>query len=66
MALNKTGLKSRIVSELDAQGFTTSGDHAWVQKLAEAVANAVVDEILANASATGIDSGGDSHALPII
>lgn len=65
MALSKTGLKSRIVTELGAQGFTTTGDHAFAAKMAEAIANAVVDEIQANAKATGTDSGGDTHDLSI-
>lgn len=66
MALNKSTLKGRIESELQAQGFTITGQHAWASKMAQAIANAVVDEIQANARATGSDSRGDSHDLPII
>lgn len=49
MALSKASLKERLITELQAQGFVTEGEHAMVQKMAEAIANAVVDEILQNA-----------------
>lgn len=49
MALSKTQLKNRIISEMQAQGATATGEHSWVTRLAEALANAVVDEIQANA-----------------
>jgi hypothetical protein len=65
MALDKNGLKGRIEAELEAQGFTITGQHAWASKLAQAVANAVVDEIQANAKAVGNDSRGDTHNLDI-
>lgn len=58
MALNKGQLKNRIVAEMEAQGATSTGDYSWVNRLAEAIANAVVDEIQANAKATV--SGGSS------
>ena len=45
MALNKASLKGKIVSNLKAQGFTTDGEHAFTAKMAEAIANAVIDEI---------------------
>jgi hypothetical protein len=65
MALDKNGLKGRIEAELESQGFTITGQHAWASKLAQAVANAVVDEIQANAKAVGNDSRGDTHNLDI-
>ena len=66
MALSKSGLKSRIITELQTIGFTTTGTYAWVQKFAEAIANAIVDEIQANAKAVGLDTPtGDSHDLDI-
>ncbi|EPW3766573.1 hypothetical protein LZT09_02350 [Vibrio fluvialis] len=49
MALSKASLKERLITELQAQGFVTEGEHAMAQKMAEAIANAVVDEILQNA-----------------
>jgi hypothetical protein len=51
MALSKSTLKARIVTELHAQGFVTEGEHAMAQKMAQAIANAIVDEIQANAQA---------------
>lgn len=49
MALSKAQLKGRIVSEMQAQGATASGEYSWVNRMAEAIANAVVDEIQSNA-----------------
>jgi ribosomal protein S8 len=64
MALSKSSLKERIVTELQSQGFITSGTHASAQKMAEAIANAVVDEIQANAKAT-VQSGSSAGSWPI-
>lgn len=60
MALSKGQLKNRIVSEMQSQGATASGGHSWVNRMAEAIANAVVDEIQANAEVpvTGGSSAG--------
>lgn len=56
MALSKSALKGRIVTEMEAAGATASGKHSWVNKLADAIAKAVIDEIQANAKA--VDPGG--------
>lgn len=60
MALSKAQLKTRIASEMQAQGATASGEHSWVNRMAEAIANAVIDEIQANAAVpvTGGSSAG--------
>jgi len=58
MALSKTQLKSRIVAEMEAAGASASGEHSWVERFAEALANAVVDEIQSNAEVPV--SGGSS------
>jgi hypothetical protein len=58
MALSKSALKGRIISEFEAQGAVASGDHSWVDEFAEALANAIVDEIQANAKA--VITGGSS------
>ncbi len=66
--LSKAGLKGRIESELTTQGFQIVGPHAWASRMATAIANAVVDEIQANAKAVGTDTGtggGSSHNLSI-
>lgn len=64
MALSKTSLKNRIITELQNQGFTTTGTHAKSDELATALANAIVDEIKANAIAT-VTSGSSTGNWPI-
>lgn len=64
MALSKSTLKSRIVSEFEAVGAKSAGDHSWVDKMATAIANAVVDEIKANAKAA-IAGGSSAGKHPI-
>lgn len=60
MALSKSALKSRIVSEMQSQGATATGEHSWLNRMAEAIANAVVDEVTSNAEVpvTGGSSSG--------
>lgn len=60
MALSKAQLKNRIISEMQSQGATVTGEHSWVTRMAEAIANAVVDEVQANAQVpvTGGSSAG--------
>jgi len=73
MALSKSQLKDRIITELDGQGFATSvngrDNGNWIHKFAQAISNAVIDEIQENARVIGEDSGtwgGDSHNLPVV
>jgi len=49
MALSKSGLKSKIEAEMVKGGIVIAGEHAQASVLAEAIANAVVDEIQASA-----------------
>ncbi|WP_302141740.1 hypothetical protein [Halomonas alkalicola] len=60
MALSKSSLEERVASELAALGATRQGEHSWVNRLAKAIANAVVDEIQSNAEVpvTGGSSAG--------
>lgn len=58
MALSKEQLKGRIVAEMEALGASAAGEHSWVERFAEALANAVVDEIQSNAEVPV--SGGSS------
>lgn len=60
MALSKSQLKNRIVAEMEAMGANSTGEHSWVEKMAQALANAVVDEIQSNAQVpvTGGSSAG--------
>lgn len=61
MALSKAALKGRIVSEMQSQGATATGEHSWLNRMAEAIANAVVDEVQSNAEVpvTGGSSAGN-------
>lgn len=52
MALNRATLKGLIVTEMQSQGFTTSGAYAFGDKLAEAIANAIVTHITTDALVT--------------
>lgn len=62
MALDKSSLKVRIIAEMDAQGFITSEPLCEASKMAEALANAIIDEITINAQCNGKDTNGDDHA----
>lgn len=60
MAISKASLKQKIKTELKAQGFVLDGEFAMAGMMAEAIANAVVDEIKENAQVevTGGSSAG--------
>ncbi|WP_146453904.1 hypothetical protein [Vibrio splendidus] len=60
MALSKVSLKEKLETELQAQGFVLDGEFAMAGRFAEAIANAVVDEITQNAQVpvTGGSSAG--------
>ncbi len=49
MTLSKVSLTVKLETELKAQGFVLDGEFAMAGKFAEAIANAVVDEITQNA-----------------
>ncbi|HAT8546191.1 TPA: hypothetical protein I7180_05865 [Vibrio vulnificus] len=49
MPLTKPSLKQKLETELKAQGFVLDGEFAMAGRFAEAIANAVVDEITQNA-----------------
>ncbi len=52
MALTKASLKQKIITAMEAEGANASGEHSWVERFAEAIASAVVDEIQQNAEVT--------------
>ncbi len=60
MAISKSSLKKKIETELKAKGFVLDGEFAMAGMMAEAIANAVVDEITQNAEVqvTGGSSAG--------
>lgn len=59
MALSKASLKQKLENELQEQGFVLEGEFAMAGKMAEAIANAVVDEITQGAEVT-VDKGSSS------
>lgn len=64
MALSKAGLKSKIQQEMVKGGIVIDGEHAQASVLAEAIANAVIDEITANASVV-VASGSSAGAYKV-
>lgn len=60
MALSTSDLDAMIQANLKAEGFELAGKHAFADKLAKAVAKAVVEHIQANAQVpvTGGSSAG--------
>lgn len=60
MSLSKSGLKSEILSEMEALGFVT-GAYSRFHILAEAIANAVVDHITGNALVTTTSGAPDGE-----
>ncbi|ELB2875802.1 hypothetical protein [Vibrio alginolyticus] len=65
MAMSKASLKQKLETELQAQGFVLTGEFAMAGKMAEAIANAVYDEITQNAKAN-ISSGSSAGEHSII
>lgn len=65
MALSKASLKQKLETELKAQGFVLDGEFAMAGMMAEAIANAVVDEITQNAKAN-VQGGSSAGEHPII
>ncbi|HCG9769447.1 TPA: hypothetical protein NJ705_002810 [Vibrio parahaemolyticus] len=65
MALSRTSLKEKLENELKAQGFVLDGEFAMAGKMAEAIANAVYDEITQNAKAD-VTSGSSKGQYSII
>ncbi|NOI88528.1 hypothetical protein [Vibrio sp. 99K-1] len=65
MAISKGSLKQKIETELKARGFVLDGEFAMAGMMAEAIANAVVDEITQNAEVkvTGGSSAGNYNIL---
>lgn len=65
MALSKASLKQKLETELKAKGFVLDGEFAMAGMMAEAIANAVVDEINQNAKAN-VKGGSSAGEHPII
>ncbi|EMG1955269.1 hypothetical protein V4Z26_001271 [Vibrio alginolyticus] len=65
MAMGKESLKQKLENELEAQGFVLTGEFAMAGKMAQAIANAVYDEITQNAKAD-VTSGSSKGQYSII
>lgn len=65
MAMSKESLKQKLENELEAQGFVLTGEFAMAGMMAEAIANAVYDEITQNAKAD-VTSGSSKGQYSII
>ncbi|MEZ8463904.1 hypothetical protein AB6D04_06555 [Vibrio splendidus] len=65
MAISKASLKQKIETELKAKGFVLDGEFAMAGMMAEAIANAVVDEITQNAQVT-ISAGSSSGEYKVM
>ncbi|ERM57949.1 hypothetical protein [Vibrio cyclitrophicus] len=64
MAISKASLKQKIETELKAQGFVLDGEFAMAGMMAEAIANAVVDEINQNAKVI-VESGSSAGSYSV-
>ncbi|EJG2254631.1 hypothetical protein OH966_002941 [Vibrio parahaemolyticus] len=64
MAMSKASLKQKLENELQAQGFVLTGEFAMAGKMAEAIANAVYDEIKENAQVI-IDEGSSAGTYEV-
>ncbi|MCR9932616.1 hypothetical protein [Vibrio antiquarius] len=65
MAMSKASLKEKLENELQAQGFVLDGEFAMAGKMAEAIANAVVDEMTSNAEVP-VSKGSSSGTYQVI
>jgi len=54
MPLQESSLEQRMLSELAANGVAITGPHAKIPILINAIAKAVVDEIIENAQVSGM------------
>lgn len=58
MALSSSSLEGKILTQMEAQGIITTGEHAKAALMAAAIAAAVIDEITSNAQV--VVAGGSS------
>ena len=64
MPISNDSLKAKIVKEMNAKGMVTEGEFAKAADLAEAIANAIVDEITTNGLVV-IDKGSSAGSYKI-
>jgi len=66
MALSASGLKTRITDALTANGWDLSNEHCITNKLATAIADAVVAEIVANSELVPVSTDSGTAGAGII
>ena len=64
MPISNDSLKAKIVKEMNGKGMVTDGEFAKSADLAEAIANAIVDEIITNGLVV-IDKGSSAGSYKI-
>lgn len=64
MPISNSSLKAKIVTQMKGKGFVTEGEFAKSADLAEAIANAVVDEITSNAVVV-VDKGNSAGSYKV-
>lgn len=64
MPISNDALKAKIVKEMNGKGMVTEGEFAKAADLAEAIANAIVDEITTNGLVV-IDKGSSAGSYKI-
>lgn len=64
MALSADSLQERIAKELAALGANREGEHSWIDRLAQALATAVVDEIQSSAQ-VNVTTGSSAGTYPV-
>lgn len=64
MPISNGSLKAKIVKEMNGKGMVTEGEFAKAADLAEAIANAIVDEITTNGLVV-IDKGSSAGSYKI-
>ncbi|GEK12567.1 hypothetical protein GNP80_15005 [Aliivibrio fischeri] len=64
MPISNSSLKTKLIKEMNGKGMVTEGEFAKAADLAEAIANAVVDEITSNAQVV-IDKGSSAGSYSV-
>lgn len=64
MALSQQSLEKKIINGMVAQGANASGDYSWVQKMAQVISTAVIEEITTSAKAV-VASGSSAGRWPV-
>ncbi|MUH95209.1 hypothetical protein GNP63_01410 [Aliivibrio fischeri] len=64
MPISNSSLKTKLIKEMNGKGMVTEGEFAKAADLAEAIANAVVEEITSNALVV-VDKGSSAGSYSV-